>query len=389
MKRIHFFLIPLIMASGMILHSCSFPVQYVGFDNQPQEEIQPEDLPVEGQPPEPGIMEEPLVEENRPEEGLEPDDIFFTADRMTIAPGGCTGLEWNAGRFESVFLNGEPVEREGRREVCPPGTTAYVLKVETGAGMTIREVMISVEGGEPEQEMVPEEPGPEPQSSQQQSSQGQSASGCPGAPVFFSFSASPATITSGQTSTLTWGKVTNGSSSILVKSVILEPGFGEVGSPGTKTVKPSKTTTYTLKATGCGGSASRSLTVTVGSGSSGGQSSIDLAITDLYSKSLPKGDVMVRITNHGPNNAVNVKAVLKCTVDKTAYQGGAKTNVSKAYPVSLTLNLNAGQTVVAPTNILIDTSNHWYQFICQINGTGISDPNSANNTYSEKFPPPP
>ncbi len=373
----------------MILQSCSFPFQYVGFDNQPQEEIQPEGLPEEEQPPETGPMEEPPVDENRPEEGLEPDEIFFTADRLSLAPGECTGLEWNAGRFESVFLNGEPVDREGRREICPPGTTAYVLEVETGSGMTMREVMISVKGGESEPEMMPEEPESEPQSSQQQSSQSQSSSGCPGAPVFYSFSANPATITAGQTSTLTWGKVTNGSGSVLVKSVILEPGFGEVGSPGTLTVKPSKTTTYTLKATGCGGSASRSLTVNVGSGSSSGQSSIDLAITDLYSKSLPKGDVMARITNHGPKNASNVKAVLSCTVDMTAYQGGAKTNVSKAYPVSLTLNLNAGQTVVAATNILIDTSNHWYQFVCQINGTGISDPNSANNTYSEKFPPPP
>ncbi len=332
-------------------------------------------------------MDEQPVEEIKPEENLNPDEILFAVDRMTIAAGECSGLEWNTGRYESVFLNGAPVDMQGQREVCPPETTAYVLEVETGSGMTRREIVILVEGGKTISGIVPEEPVPEPTSPP--SLQNQPASGCPGAPVFTGFSANPAIITAGQSSILTWGKVTNGSSNVLVKSVILQPGFGEVGSPGTLTVKPSQTTTYTLMATGCGGTASKSVTVTIGVGPSGGQPAIDLAITDLYAKNLPKGDVMARITNHGPKNAANVKAVLSCTVDKTAYQGGAKTNVSKAYPVSLTLNLNAGQTVVAPTNIIIDTTNDWYQFVCQINGSGISDPTNTNNSFSETFPPPP
>lgn len=78
---------------------------------------------------------------------------------------------------------------------------------------------------------------------------------CPGPPVIPSFTANPSTINAGQSSTLSWGLVTN------ANAVYLE-GDG-VATPGSATAKPTTTKTYTLRAVGCGGTTSRQVTVTV------------------------------------------------------------------------------------------------------------------------------
>jgi len=77
-------------------------------------------------------------------------------------------------------------------------------------------------------------------------------------------SASPASISAGQSVTLSW-------SSTNASSVNIQPGIGAVGASGTVTVPPSGTTTYVATATGAGGSSSSSATVMVqgGSGCSG------------------------------------------------------------------------------------------------------------------------
>ncbi|MBM3129356.1 MAG: hypothetical protein FJ009_12120 [Chloroflexi bacterium] len=80
---------------------------------------------------------------------------------------------------------------------------------------------------------------------------------CPGPPVITSvFTANPATITAGQSTTLSWGKVDNAT------SVTIDPGIGGVATPDSRVVKPDKTTTYTLTATGCGGTITKQVTVT-------------------------------------------------------------------------------------------------------------------------------
>ncbi len=80
---------------------------------------------------------------------------------------------------------------------------------------------------------------------------------CAGAPVIASFSANPSSITSGQSTTLSWGAVTNAT------SAWIDPGIGGVGTPGSTRVNPAGTTTYTLTATGCGGTMRRQVTVAV------------------------------------------------------------------------------------------------------------------------------
>ena len=80
---------------------------------------------------------------------------------------------------------------------------------------------------------------------------------CPGAPVIASFTTSPTTITQGQSSTLSWGSVSNAT------SVQIDHGIGGVPTPGSRVVNPQTTTTYQITATGCGGTVTRQVTITV------------------------------------------------------------------------------------------------------------------------------
>jgi hypothetical protein len=80
-------------------------------------------------------------------------------------------------------------------------------------------------------------------------------SSAPAAPVISSFSAGPASVVLGSSSTLSW-TVANST------SLTLDQGIGAVTGESTA-VTPGASTTYALTATGPGGSASRTVTVTV------------------------------------------------------------------------------------------------------------------------------
>jgi hypothetical protein len=78
------------------------------------------------------------------------------------------------------------------------------------------------------------------------------------APTIALFTASPTTITAGQSATLTWGGVTNAT------TCSINNGVGTVScANSTATVTPATTTTYTFTATGPGGSSTPTVTVTV------------------------------------------------------------------------------------------------------------------------------
>ena len=91
-------------------------------------------------------------------------------------------------------------------------------------------------------------------------------------PPTISFSASPTSISSGGSATLTWntGNAT---------SVTIDNGIGSVATSGSLSVTPVATTTYTLTATGPGGSATATATVSVGS--TGGSCSPSSAVPSI------------------------------------------------------------------------------------------------------------
>ncbi len=75
-------------------------------------------------------------------------------------------------------------------------------------------------------------------------------------PVISSFTANPATINAGSSTTLAWN-LTNAT------TITLDNGVGDVSNTGFKAVSPTTTTTYKLTATNSGGSTTATTTVTV------------------------------------------------------------------------------------------------------------------------------
>ena len=79
----------------------------------------------------------------------------------------------------------------------------------------------------------------------------------PQAPVIAQFAAEPASIQRGQSSTLRWEVTGNAT------SVSINQGIGTVQGTGNQRVQPNDSTTYTLSATGPGGTVTSAATVTV------------------------------------------------------------------------------------------------------------------------------
>ncbi len=171
----------------------------------------------------------------------------FTATPTSLKVGAPSTLRWvvtNADRVELATVG--QVVASGSRVVSPRATTTYRLDAFCGGkdNVTSRSVTITVVQPTPTRTATPIPPPPPPQ-------------GCNGVPNIASFSVSPTSITSGSSATLSWGAVTN------ADSVSIDPGIGGVGTPGSTTVSPGGTTTYTLTAR-CGNStATRQVTLTV------------------------------------------------------------------------------------------------------------------------------
>ena len=310
--------------------------------------------------------------------------IIFVVDPDGIPQGQCAVLRWEVAAPEEwrTLLDGSEVPHLGEREVCPPRSTSYELLVETPDGPQVRTVTLHVEAAE--EPTTP--PGPtaqppaEPTATSPTGPTPTSPPGCPGAPVISSFTASPSTITAGQSSTLSWGAVTNGNTSQLVGSVVINPGLGEVGSPGSRVVSPGSTTTYTLVATGCGGERTKEITIVVNPAPVP-PSGIDLAITDLYAAGL-YGPVWARITNHGPATATNATIQISCQWDESDPIEGIH-NPGQMGPMALPIgSLSPGQTQAFNTDISLDLPSYRYDITCTIQ-VPFTDPNGSNNSHSE------
>ncbi len=311
--------------------------------------------------------------------------IIFVVDPDGIPQGQCAVLRWEVAAPEDwrTLLDGGEVPHFGEREVCPPSTTSYELLVETADGPQVRTVTLHVEAAE-EPTIPPEptaQPPAEPTATLPTVPTPTSPPGCPGAPVISSFTASPSTVTAGQSSTLSWGAVTNGNTSQLVGSVVINPGLGEVGSPGSRVVQPATTTTYTMVATGCGGTTTQQVIVVV----SPAVCNADLAITDLRPQT-PSGPILGDITNHGPSTITNETLYVYCNYDETdPIEGTSRSDAKGTYiPVA---SLSPGQTAQFNTSISL-IPGYQYDFSCKLDWDVMDcvDPAHGNNYYSESFP---
>jgi hypothetical protein len=150
----------------------------------------------------------------------------FTAQPESIPYHGSSVLSWSVSGESSVSISGiGPVQPEDRRRVNPAGTTTYTLTATGPGGSATKEVTVQVAAAR--------------------------------APVITTFSVNPPVIVRGQIVTLTWkveGEVTG---------VTLDPGGQAIKADGQSTAQPTQNTTYTLTASGPGGSKSIKASVAV------------------------------------------------------------------------------------------------------------------------------
>jgi len=156
--------------------------------------------------------------------------ITFTAAPGTINNGGSSILSWSVSGTSPTctatqgWTGAKPVS--GTATVSPASTTTYGLSCGNSAGTDTKSVTVTVNAGTT-------------------------------APVV-TLSSSPTSITSGNSSTLTWS--TTGTSPACTAS----GGWsGSKNASGTQTVSPNNTTSYSLSCTNSAGSDSKTATVTV------------------------------------------------------------------------------------------------------------------------------
>jgi hypothetical protein len=148
----------------------------------------------------------------------------FAASPSTVSAGAAAGLHWTATDATRFFVTPEVGWVSGTSAVVhPQATTTYTLTAEGPYGSATRTVVVTV--------------------------------GAPQVPSISAFTAAPASIIAGQTSTLNW--TVNGATGLSI-----DHGVGTV--TGTSaTVSPTSTTIYTLTAVNSAGSATATTTVTV------------------------------------------------------------------------------------------------------------------------------
>jgi hypothetical protein len=124
-------------------------------------------------------------------------------------------------------------------------------------------------------------------------------------------------------------------------------------------------------------------------GSSWGILTADLAVTDIFATSLPKGDLYVRITNNGPDRVQMDSLQVNCFMSIHDYSGQSKPPLASGAPMSVPVDLSPGQTKEYQIHHPgFDTTQHWYEYSCAV-VPKFNDPNPGNNKYSETIPPPP
>jgi hypothetical protein len=316
-----------------------------------------------------------------------------------IAPGGCATLIWEvtpAGNW-TMLLDGQLVSATGEQEVCPARTKTYELLVGAPGGGIVRNASVHVV--EPEKEPpAPVAPGPQEPSPPQGGADTQptdlfpqkgtiwtritnnghdtlsndkvevTISGC-GAGKQYALNIAP-----GQTQTIDTGcQATTGSHSYTVSVIAID--FTDPNGA-------NNTYSETLVWEGGAPPPPPPSGITPPSGPSQ-PTAADLAITARFPQTL-HGPVYGRITNRGPAGVSNLTIQFSCQWSETdPIEGIKKTNQIGPRNITIT-SLSPGQTTEFNTYISVETQQYQYDMTCTIQPPS-SDPNGANNSYSETF----
>ncbi len=200
----------------------------------------------------------------------------FSASSTLITAGDPVTLSWMTTNANVVNLDNGigAVALDGSRSVNPTVTTSYVLTASGAGASASSSVTVTVSGGGP------------------------------AAPTIDSFSASPSSLNTGESTRLAW--TTTGASSVSIR------GIGGVAVDGNRLVAPTATMSYVLTATGAGGTTTATVTVTVTIPEG---PVLGVEVTGLPT-SVNRGDdqsMVVSITNSGTQASENLTASVDVT----------------------------------------------------------------------------
>ena len=71
-------------------------------------------------------------------------DVSFRADATELITGSCTTLRWDVENVQEVYLEGQPQQGHGSRQVCPAQMQTYELRVVNAAGEFRHQVTVNV-----------------------------------------------------------------------------------------------------------------------------------------------------------------------------------------------------------------------------------------------------
>ncbi len=200
--------------------------------------------------------------------------VNITANPQNISPGASSTLTWNSTNATSCSIDQGigTVAVNGTITVNPTQTTTYTITTTGQGGSVTASTTVTV---------VP--------------------------PPTVTLNATPAAITKGQSSTLSW-------TSTDATTCSINQGIGTVATNGSVAVAPAQTTTYTIIATGPSGTTQAAITVTVST-----VSKIDLAITSPADGAFVTGSsVMVTGTvnnSSGHETGVTVNGVIAAVIN--------------------------------------------------------------------------
>jgi hypothetical protein len=154
---------------------------------------------------------------------LQPPAVTFTTEPDTVMLGEAATLTWSSANADTCVIEPDvgAVDFSGSVTVSPTETTTYTLAA-TGAGVTVTQAVTVTVIYQPAVQII----------------------------------ATPETIDLGNSAVLTW-------SATHADTCVIEPGIGSVDVSGSVSVSPFATTAYDITATGDGGVATASVTLTV------------------------------------------------------------------------------------------------------------------------------
>ena len=290
--------------------------------------------------------------------GSAPSIASFTADPASMNSNSSSTLSWMVTGAASIAITPgtfTSASATGTTSVSPTATTTYTLTATNAVGTATSTVTITVTKASK--------------------------------PTINSFTASPTSITSGSSSSLSWATTD-------ASSIAITPGsFTSASASGSTSVSPTATTTYTLTATNATGSTTSTVTVTVTTASkptidsftasptsitSGSSSTLSWAATDAASIAITPGTFTS--TSASGSTKVSPTATTTYTL-KATNTAGSTTATAK-----VTVTASGGPPVITTTSCPGGTQGAEYAG-CTIVATGGTPPYTFSVAENSNVPP--